>query len=85
VQDVAAESGGGCATAAREQRGLTVSEAAQQASIPAQYVRLLEGEKNVTVGVADELYLVPFLRRYATFLNLDPRNYYRSFSAPAPH
>ena len=58
--------------AAREQRGLTVSEAAQQASVPVQYVRLLEGEKNVTVGVADELYLVPFLRRYATFLNLDP-------------
>lgn len=57
--------------AAREQRGLSVAEAAQQAGIPLQYVQLLEGEKDVTVGIADELYLVPFLRRYATFLGLE--------------
>lgn len=56
---------------AREKVGLSVEEAAGKAGIPTQYVRLLEGESNVGVGVADELYLIPFFRRYAAFLGVD--------------
>lgn len=56
---------------AREERGLSLEQAAQQAGIPLQYVRLLEGESNVRVGVSDELYLIPFFRKYAAFMGID--------------
>jgi cytoskeletal protein RodZ len=56
---------------AREKQGLTLEQAAASASIPLQYVRLLEGETNVRVGVSDELYLIPFFRKYARFVGLD--------------
>ncbi len=58
-----------CAT--REKAGLTVEKASADSAIPLQYVRLLEGETRVRVGVADELYLIPYFRRYATFLGLE--------------
>jgi cytoskeletal protein RodZ len=56
---------------AREERGLSLEQAAQQAGIPLQYLRLLEGEANVRVGVSDELYLIPFFRKYARFVGID--------------
>jgi len=56
---------------AREERGLSLEQAAQQAGIPLQYLRLLEGEANVRVGVSDELYLIPFFRKYAGFVGID--------------
>ena len=56
---------------AREERGLSLEQAAQQAGIPLQYLRLLEGESNVRVGVSDELYLIPFFRKYAAFMGID--------------
>lgn len=56
---------------AREKRGMTIEEAASAAGIPIQYLRLLEGEANVRVGVSDELYLIPFFRRYAQFMSID--------------
>lgn len=56
---------------AREQRGLSLEQAAAGAGIPTQYVRLLEGETNVRVGVSDELYLIPFFRKYASFVGID--------------
>ena len=56
---------------AREKQGLSLEQAAASASIPLQYVRLLEGETNVRVGVSDELYLIPFFRKYARFVGLD--------------
>ena len=56
---------------AREERGLSLEQAAAAAGIPLQYVRLLEGEANVRVGVSDELYLIPFFRKYASFVGLD--------------
>ena len=55
----------------REQRGLAIEDAARDAGIPGQYLRLLEGESNVRIGVSDELYLVPFFRKYARFLGLN--------------
>lgn len=57
---------------ARERRGLTLEETARAAGIPLQYLRLLEGESNVRVGVSDELYLIPFFRKYASFMSIDP-------------
>ncbi len=56
---------------AREKRGMTVEEAAAAAGIPLQYLRLLEGESGVRVGVSDELYLIPFFRKYASFMSID--------------
>jgi cytoskeletal protein RodZ len=56
---------------AREKQGLSLEQAAASASIPLQYVRLLEGETNVRIGVSDELYLIPFFRKYARFVGLD--------------
>jgi cytoskeleton protein RodZ len=56
---------------AREKQGLSLEQAASAAGIPSQYVRLLEGEENVRIGVSDELYLIPFFRKYARFVGLD--------------
>jgi len=54
---------------AREQRALTVREAAERIRIPAHYLTMLE--TNDYSGMADELYLLPFVRTYAEFLGLD--------------
>jgi cytoskeletal protein RodZ len=56
---------------AREKRGLSLEQAAAAAGIPAPYLRLLEGEADVKVGVSDELYLIPFFRKYAAFVGID--------------
>jgi cytoskeletal protein RodZ len=56
---------------AREKRGLSLEQAAADAGIPLQYLRLLEGESNVRIGVSDELYLIPFFRKYAHFVGID--------------
>jgi cytoskeletal protein RodZ len=50
---------------------MTVEQAASAAGVPLQYLRLLEGESNVRVGVSDELYLIPFFRKYASFMSID--------------
>ncbi len=55
--------------AAREQRALTIREAAERIRIPAHYLTMLE--TNDYSGIADELYLLPFVRSYAEFLGLD--------------
>jgi len=55
---------------ARAQRDLSVDAAAAEAGIPARYAHLLEGETPSGVGISDELYLIPFFRRYATALGL---------------
>jgi cytoskeletal protein RodZ len=55
----------------REEKGLTLQETAVAAHVPVYYLQHLEGGGNPHL-LADELYLVPFLRTYATFLDLDP-------------
>jgi len=57
---------------AREKRGMSLEQAGAAAGVPLQYVRLLEGESNVSIGVSDELYLIPFFRKYARFVGIDP-------------
>ena len=55
---------------ARERSGSTRTAAAQKTRIPEHYLKMLESSDYSQIS--DQLYLVPFLRRYATFLELDP-------------
>lgn len=70
---------------AREKRGLTVEQAAAAAGIPKQYLRLLEGESNVRIGVSDELYLIPFFRKYASFMAIDAEDLLPEFLGMVQH
>jgi hypothetical protein len=54
---------------AREGRGLTADEVARETRLPPHYLRMME--TNDYSEISDQLYLVPFLRRYASFLALD--------------
>jgi len=55
---------------ARERRGLSREMVVEQTHIPAHYVQMLED--NDYRRIADQLYLLPFLRKYAEFLDIDP-------------
>lgn len=68
---------------ARTEKGLSLKEAAASTRVPAQYLQLLEGEGNPHV-LSDALYLVPFLRAYASFLGLDPAITVAQFVATIP-
>ncbi len=55
--------------AARQRRDLSAAEAGAQARVPQHYVKMLEaGDYSL---ISDQLYLLPFLRKYAGFLGLD--------------
>src|SRR5580704_15508844 len=54
---------------AREAREMTLREVSERIHVPAQYLTMLEA--NDYSGIADELYLLPFVRTYADFLGLD--------------
>ena len=56
-------------TGTRKQRGLSRERVTEQTRIPAHYVRMIESDSYD--AVPDELYLLPFIRRYAIFLGLD--------------
>ena len=49
--------------------------------IPLHYLQAMEGSKSRLV--ADEFYLIPFLRRYADFLELDPASTVGQFLSEA--
>jgi cytoskeleton protein RodZ len=53
----------------RESRGLSLEDVRSALGIPLHYLQAMEGGKSSLV--ADEFYLIPFLRRYAEFLELD--------------
>ncbi len=56
-------------TAARERRGLSREAVVNETHIPAHYLGMLEdGDYRL---ISDQLYLLPFLRKYARFLELD--------------
>src|SRR5579862_2758989 len=55
---------------ARENRGLTREQAAKASNIPGYYLTMIESDDYSSI--ADQLYLLPFLRRYATFVGLEP-------------
>jgi cytoskeleton protein RodZ len=54
---------------AREARGMTTREVAEHLRIPATYLTMLEA--NDYGAIADELYLLPFVRSYGDFLGLE--------------
>lgn len=54
----------------REAKGLSLQVTAAATRVPLRYLRHLEGDGPPEL-LSDELYLVPFLRTYATFLDLD--------------
>ena len=56
-------------TEARKYRGLSREEAADQTSITAYYIRMIESD--CYDAIPDQLYLLPFFQRYATFLKID--------------
>ena len=55
---------------ARENRGLSREQAAKSSNIPGYYLTMIESDDYSSI--ADQLYLLPFLRRYATFVGLEP-------------
>lgn len=61
---------GAVMTIAREARGFTRDQAAKTSNIPGYYLTMIETDDYSSI--ADQLYLLPFLRRYATFVALDP-------------
>lgn len=56
-------------TQAREHRGVSREQVAAETRIPAYYVRMIESDSYD--AIPDQLYLLPFFRRYAIFLGLD--------------
>ena len=57
-------------TMAREARGFSREQAAKASNIPGYYLTMIESDDYSSI--ADQLYLLPFLRRYATFVALEP-------------
>ena len=55
--------------AARERRGLSRGTVVEQTHIPAHYLQMLEDDDYRLIS--DQLYLLPFLRKYASFLDID--------------
>jgi transcriptional regulator with XRE-family HTH domain len=58
-------------TETRKHSGLSREEVADRTHIPAYYVRMIESDSYD--AIPDQLYLLPFFRRYADFLGLDAK------------
>ena len=65
---------------ARERQDISLQDAAQAANIPVYYLQALETGQDSRV-LSDPVYLIPFLRRYAIYLDLDPNEAVRQFLA----
>jgi cytoskeletal protein RodZ len=61
---------GAIMTMAREARGFSREQAAKASNIPGYYLTMIETDDYSSI--ADQLYLLPFLRRYAVFVALEP-------------
>ena len=70
-------------TEARERKGMTRDQVINEAHLPAHYVKMIETDNYDLIS--DRLYLVPFLRRYATFLGLDPEEVASRFVSNVQH
>jgi len=55
----------------REEKQLSLKDVEASTRIPVHYLQILEGEGDIRL-LADTLYLIPFLRTYSAFLELDP-------------
>ena len=70
-------------TEARERKGMTRDQVANEAHLPPHYVKMIETDSYDLIS--DRLYLVPFLRRYATFLGLDAEEVASRFVSSVQH
>ncbi|HXM89188.1 MAG TPA: helix-turn-helix domain-containing protein [Candidatus Acidoferrum sp.] len=70
-------------TEARERKSLTREQVATEAHIPPHYVKMIETDSYDMIS--DRLYLVPFLRRYASFLGLDAEEIASRFVTNVQH
>ncbi len=70
-------------TEARERKGLTREQVVVEAHLPAHYIKMIETDSYGLIS--DQLYLVPFLRRYATFLGLDAEDVASRFVRDVQH
>ena len=70
-------------TEARERKGMTREQVANEAHLPPHYVKMIETDSYDLIS--DRLYLVPFLRRYATFLGLDAEEMASRFVSNVQH
>ena len=68
--------------AAREGRGLSLSEVAEQIRIRSVYLSAIEDENWAAIGAP--VYVRGFLRTYARFLGLEPEEMVAEFNAQAP-
>jgi cytoskeletal protein RodZ len=69
VADAQEASLGSFLTEARKRRGISVDDLMRQTRIPAYYVRMIENDDYGLI--ADQLYVLPFLRKYAAFVGVD--------------
>ncbi len=70
-------------TQARERRGLTRDQVVADAHVPLLYLNMIETDNYGLIS--DRLYLIPFLRKYATFLGLDPEEIASRFVRDMQH
>ena len=70
-------------TEARERKSLTREQVATEAHLPPHYVKMIETDSYDMIS--DRLYLVPFLRRYASFLGLDAEEIASRFVTNVQH
>jgi len=70
-------------TETRERKGLTREQVANEAHLPPHYVKMIETDSYDMIS--DRLYLVPFLRRYATYLGLDAEEIASRFVSSVQH
>ena len=70
-------------TEARERKGMTREQVINETHLPAHYVKMIETDRYDLIS--DRLYLVPFLRRYATFLGLDAEEIASRFVSEVQH
>lgn len=63
---------------AREHKGIALEHAAEVLRIPQRYLQALEGEGDRRL-LADRMYLIPFLRTYATYLGFHADGAIRQF------
>jgi len=68
---------------ARKQRGLSADDVTNQTRIPARYIKMIESDSYSLIS--DQLYLLPFLRRYAAFLGLDAEDVASRFIRDVQH
>ena len=68
---------------ARERKGLTRDQVANETHVPMYYIKMIETDSYDQI--ADRLYLVPFIRRYASFLGLDAEEIASRFVSDVQH